>query len=306
VTNLPKNVFFAFINQSNRTSGYWALAAISFFWGTTWFTSKMVIAYLPAMQLTGTRQSIAGILLISFFLLKTKQWPTVKELLYHAGIGFLLFTCSNGLTTAAIQYIPSFLGALLGCLMPFFLILANFLLFKERVKLLSLIGLLVGFTGVSILLLSFKTEINHPNFMWGVGMNLIGVCTWTTGTLVTTRNKLKFDPFEGLGWQMLFGGILLLIISGLFDQQVDMLALPLKAWLLIFYLIVIGSIFCFVCYLHALKKLPLSLVSIYVYINPVIALLMGVMFLQEKVSLQIVVGVVVILLGIYLVKKAKA
>ncbi len=294
-----------FLNQSNTTSGYWALAAISFFWGTTWFTSKIVISYLPAMQLTGTRQSIAGILLISFFLLKTKKWPSMKELLYHAGIGFLLFTCSNGLTTAAIQYIPSFLGALLGCLMPFFLILANFVLFKEKVKLLSLIGLLVGFTGVSILLLSFQTEINHPNFTWGIGMTLIGVTTWTIGTLITTRNKFKFDPFEGLGWQMLFGGIMLLIISGLFDQQVNMIDLPLKAWLLIWYLIAVGSILCFVCYLHALKKLPLSLVSIYVYINPVVALLMGILFLHEKINLQIIVGVFVILLGIYMVKKVK-
>jgi len=290
------------LNTTSR-SGLWALAAISFFWGTTWFTSKIAITYLPPLQMTGIRQLLAGSLLIAFYTMKVRKIPPIKDLIFHALVGFLLFTCSNGMTTWAIQYIPSFLGALLGCLMPFVLVLANYLLFKEKVKPLAFLGLAIGFVGVAILLSSFATEIKETHFVWGVLITMVGVLTWTSGTLITTRNKRNIDPFEGLGWQMLFGGAMMLLISGVMDEQVNLLTLPIKAWLLIGYLIAVGSIFCFVCYLHALKTLPLSLVSVYVYINPIVALLMGVLFLHEVITWQIVVGVLVVFSGIYLVKR---
>ncbi|MBK7762644.1 MAG: EamA family transporter [Bacteroidetes bacterium] len=283
--------------------GYWALAAISFFWGTTWFVSKLTIKDIPPLQMTGMRQSLAGCLMIAYFLMKTKKLPTLRELAFHLLIGFLLISCSNGLTTWAIKYIPSFLGALIACLMPFVLILANSFFFHEKVKPKLFIALLIGFSGVAVLLLSFVSEFKADHFVFGIVLSLISVLTWTSGTLISAKNKLQINPFEGIGWQMLLGGIVLLIASKITGQNVPLHTIPLQAWIYFLYLTFIGSILCFVCYLYALKTLPLSMVSVYVYVNPIVALLLGVVFLNEKISLQIMIGIAITFSGIYLVRQ---
>ena len=295
------------MNQASIHKGYWALAAISFFWGTTWFVSKLAIQTIPPLQLTGYRQTLAGLILILFHFLKSKSLPTAKELGFHIILGFLFFTCSNGLTTFAIKYIPSFLGALIGCLMPFIMILANFLFYKEKVKPIILLALFIGFAGVATILLSFSKEIEGGgNFLFGVLITLLSVFTWTSGTLVSTKNKLKINPYQSIGWQMLFGGIMLYISSLLFEEQVPIASISLKAWGYFIYLTAVGSIFCFMCYLYALKALPISLVSIYVYINPIVALGLGFLIMNETVTAQIVIGACITFIGIYLVKRFNA
>lgn len=253
--------------------------------------------------MTGIRQIVAGMILIGYFFLKGIKLPTRREFLYHLLCGFLLITCSNGLTTWAIKYIPSFLGALISCLMPFVMIISNSIFFKERVKPVVYLALLVGFAGVSILLLSFRQEMHGSNFTLGVLLSLVSVGTWTGGTLLSTRNRLNLNPYEGIGWQMFLGGCMLLLSSGLTGQYTALSAIPGIAWMEILYLILVGSLLCFMCYLYALKTLPVSLVSIYVYINPIVAMLLGVVFLNEKITLQIMLGILVTLSGIYLVKR---
>ncbi len=295
--------FVTHLKDKSLYKGYWALAVISFFWGTTWFVSKLTIKYIPPLQMTGLRQTFAGIVMITYFLLKGKKLPTTKQLLFHLMVGFLLLTCSNGLTTWAIKYIPSFLGALIACLMPFVLIIANSVFFNEKVKPVVYLALVIGFTGVTILLTSFAEEMQGANFIFGIVLSLISIVTWTSGTLLSTKNNLKINPFEGIGWQMLLGGIILLIASRITGQHVPLHTIPAKAWMAFAYLTVMGSLVCFVCYLYALKTLPISLVSIYVYINPIVALLLGVFILNEKITPQIIIGIAVTFTGIYLVKK---
>lgn len=287
----------------SQYKSYLALAVISFFWGTTWFVSKLIVRDIPPLQMTGIRQVVAGLILIGYFFLKGIRFPTKREFLYHLLCGFLLITCSNGLTTWAIKYIPSFLGALISCLMPFVMILSNSFFFNERVKPVVYLALLVGFAGVSMLLLSFRQEMHGAHFTMGIVLSLISVATWTGGTLLSTRNRMNINPFEGIGWQMFLGGCMLLLSSLLTGQYTSISGIPAMAWIEVAYLILVGSLLCFMCYLYALKTLPVSLVSIYVYINPMVAMLLGVIFLNEKITLQIVAGIIVTLAGIYLVKR---
>jgi drug/metabolite transporter (DMT)-like permease len=292
------------MNLSIKVKSYWALVFISLFWGTTWFVSKLIIQFIPPLQLTGYRQTLAGLCLIAFHYHKHRLWPTKKEFGMHLLLGFLFFTCSNGLTTFAIKYIPSYLGALIGCLMPFVLILFNFFVYKEKVKPIVIFALGIGFTGIAIILLSFVEDIAlGGNFLFGVLITLLSVFTWTSGTVISMRSKLNANPFQGIGWQMLFGGIMLYISSLMWENQVPIAQIPAKAWLYFTYLVAVGSIFCFVCYLFALKHLPMSLVSIYVYINPMVALFLGMLLLHEVFTPQIFIGVLITFLGIYLVKK---
>lgn len=292
-----------FLKVLLQNKAYWALAAISFFWGTTWFVAKLAIVEIPPLQLTGYRQTLAGLILISFNYSKTKKLPTKKEFLFHVLLGFLFFTCSNGLTTWAIKYIPSFLGALIGCLMPFVLVLANFIFYKEKVRPIVLLALFVGFAGVATILVSFIKELEGSNFLFGVLISLFSVFTWTSGTLLSTKNKFRINPYQGIGWQMLFGGIMLYSLSTQLEHHVALATISWQSWMYFLYLTFIGSITCFLCYLYCLKSLPLSLVSVYVYINPIVALGLGILILDESASLQTIIGVIITFIGIYLVKR---
>ncbi len=287
-----------------RIRALWALAAISFFWGTTWFVSKLTVAHIPPLQMTAIRQMSAGLLVTTYFLLRGKKIPPLRDLLFFLMMGFLLISCSNGLTTWAIKYIPSYLGALISALMPFVMIVASFIFFHEKIKPMAILGLIVGFAGVLFLLSSFFEELSNDHFLFGVIITLVGVCTWTAGTLFTIRNKRKLDPYVGIGWQMLFGGLILYLASLITGQHIDLALVPIQTWGYITYLTIVGSIFCFMCYLYALKHLPVGLVSIYVYINPLVALLMGILLLGEKLSISIVAGAFTILCGTYIVKRA--
>ena len=292
------------MNPNQILKGYWALAAISLLWGTTWFVSKLAIQGIPPLQLSGYRQTLAGLILILYYYYKHRAWPTVKELKIHFLLGFLFFTCSNGLTTFAIKYIPSYLGALIGCLMPFVLILFNYIFYKEKVKPIVFMALTIGFLGISTIITSFIHELSlGGNFLFGVLITLMSVFTWTAGTIISMRSKLNANPYRGIGWQMLFGGLMLQASSMLFEKQVPIQSIPAASWLYFAYLVAIGSILCFMCYLYALQTLPMSLVSIYVYINPMVALILGLLLLHEAFSLQIILGVAITFTGIYLVKR---
>lgn len=284
---------------------YWALAAISILWGTTWFISKLAIRQIPPLELCAIRQTTAGILFITWFYgFKKVKWPGWKEMLFHVLLGFLFFTCSNGLTTFSIKFIPSFLGALIGCLMPFILILMGVLFYKEKVKPVTLLGLCIGFIGIGMIILSFGNEMKTGRyFLTGVLLTLFTVFTWTGGSLLATRNKFSYQPQHGIGWQMFFGGLMLFVFSACTEKHFPIASFSTSGVLLISYLTLIGSIICFQCYLYALKHLPLGLVSIYVYINPIVALIMGVLFAHESINLQIILGVIITFLGIYMVKR---
>lgn len=222
----------------------------------------------------------------------------------HILLGFLFFTCSNGLSTWGIKYIPSFAGALIGCLMPFALVLANGILFGEKVKPGIWGSLLAGFTGIAIILLSFNKEFQlGPDFLVGVSLCLISLMTWTTGTIIVARQKLKGNSYMGVAWQMLFGGILSYLISAILEPKVDMEAVSSITWFNWIYLVLIGSIVCFVSYQYALKTLPMSLVSIYVYVNPIVAMALGILFLKEPFHWQVIPGALLTFLGIFGVKK---
>ncbi len=285
---------------TQSAKAYWALAGISFFWGTTWVVSKMAMEYFDPLFMTAIRQTIAGLIMMSYFFFKNKYVPTAKEVLLHFVLGFLFFMGANGFTTWGIKFIPSGLGALLSCLFPLFLVLFNFILFKKKIHPKSLIGLLIGFGGVAFIFSGFLDDLLRSEFRGGIMLCLLGVLSWTFGTIVTTRYVQKKNGFGGLGWQMLFGGLQLALFS-VFRGESHNLHLPSEAWFLLIYLIIVGSILCFLCFMYALQNLPQEIAGIYAYIIPIIALICGAILLDEPISLQLIIGAIITVAGVYMV-----
>lgn len=253
--------------------------------------------------MSAIRQTIAGSILILYFFIVKKYRPTLKDLALHFMLGFFIFTCANGLTTWAIKYIPSGLGALLGCLFPFFLILLNALIYKEKINGKSTIGLLIGFLGVGLIFSGYLNDFTGENFRFGIIICLIGIFCWTIGTLVSSRQILKGNNLSGIGYQMLFGGLQLFVFSAIVGEKSNLSEIPMVAWEYLIYLIVIGSIVCFLCFMYVLKNLPTDISGVYAYINPIVALILGIIFLNEAFSWNLGIGALVTFFGVFLVKK---
>jgi drug/metabolite transporter (DMT)-like permease len=277
-----------------------ALSWISFFWGTTWLASKTGVENMPALQLGAVRQFIAAVIFISFFLFKKTIWPNKKQWKTIVILSFLNFVLSNGLALWGLKYISSGLGAIIGTLFPIWLVLINF--FKgNRISKLALKGMILSFFGICTIFYDYLHDFLNPNFRIGILVSLIATITWSFGAIYTKEKAESFNPYFSLGLQMLISSIVLFFINGIIGKNVSIQEIPFEAWVAIGYLVIFGSITTFVAYLYALQNLPTELSSIYVYINPIIALIIGAFYNNEPLTFMVVFGGAITLLGLYTV-----
>ena len=168
----------------------------------------------------------------------------------------------------------------------------------------AVIGLLLGFTGVCIIFYDHLHDFLNSDFRFGIFVSLIATWSWAFGTLYTKQQAMEFNPYFSLGLQMVISGIVLYGISAATGYNVPFSAIPWQAWTSIGYLVVFGSVISFIAYLYALQKLPTGQVSIYAYINPVVAVLIGSLLFNEEFTLYIAIGGAITLAGVYIVNES--
>jgi len=280
-----------------------ALIWVSFFWGTTWLASKEGVKHMPALQLAAIRQFIGAICYISFFLFKKTDWPKGKQWRTILILSVLNFVLSNGLSTWGVKYISSGLGAIIGAIFPLWIVVIRFFN-GERLSKLALIGLLTCFGGVCIVFSDYLSDFIKPDFQFGILLSVIATITWAFGSLYTKKKAASFNPYFSLGLQMGISSILLFAYTRATGTSVAISQIPSQAWWSIAYLVVFGSLTTFIAFIYALQNLPTEISSVYAYINPIIAVILGAFIFNEPLTFTIVIGVVIVLLGIYLVNKA--
>ncbi len=277
-----------------------ALCWVSFFWGTTWIASKEGVRHMPALQLVAIRQFLGGILYIGFFLMKKTPWPKAKQWKTILILSLLNFVLSNGLSTWGIKYISSGLGAILGAIFPIWIVIISF--FKgERLSKLSVAGLLICFGGVCLIFYDHLKDFLQPDFSFGIFLSLTATLTWAFGTLYTKKKAASFNPYFSLGLQMLISSIITFSVVGASGISIPLAAIPAAAWWSIAYLVVIGSVLTFIAFIYALQKLPAEVNSIYAYINPIVAVLLGAVIFGEPLTIYIAIGGTIVLVGLFLV-----
>ena len=295
--------------KGTKAKALFALSLVCFFWGTTWIASKEGVRYMPALQMAGIRQVLAGLLYVVFFLLKGFKLPRGKEWIPILVLSFLNFLMSNGLSTWGVQYISAGLGSIMGAIFPLWLVVIGLFASREKISRKAIIGLLLGFGGVCIIFYEHLNDFLNASFRFGILLSLIATWTWAFATLYTKKHAASFNPYFSLGLQMLISGVTLLgltkaIHSPRINSFVPLAEIPWQSWAAMGYLVVFGSLIAFVAYLYALQRLPTEQASIYAYINPVVAVLMGALIFGEKLTIFIAVGGAVTLLGVFLVNKA--
>ena len=288
---------------TGQFGGYLALSITCVVWGTTWVASKIGIAHMPALQMASIRQFFGGICFVLFFMLYKKlPFPNRKQFGRLIMMAILMFVFANGLSTWSLKYIPTGLSALVGTLYPLSVVIIEMLFFKSRqVTILTFIGLLLGLSGIGIVF--YETAFHHQSggFLFGVGLSVIAMLSWSFGSLILTRSTFEMNPYYAIGWQMLISSAILFIFAKLAGQTIAIESITAKAWWVIVYLVLAGSILSFIAFIYSMKKLPVAIASLYAYINPLVAMLVAAMVLNEKLTIYILWGAIITLLGVFLV-----
>jgi drug/metabolite transporter (DMT)-like permease len=275
-------------------------------WGTTFLVIRIGVGHLPPMLFAGIRWVIAGIVFITVLKLRGKALPKANEIIHLAVVGLALLGFANGLVVWAEQWIPSGLTALLLTTVPFFMVGLESLLPKgPKLNATILAGLVMGLAGVFLIFGEDIKYLSDPDNLIGVLALLGAVIFWSIGSLYSKYVKVDVHPLMGASVQMLIAGIFLSVI-GISIGELPRLTFEINGLLSLAYLIVLGSFVGYASYIYALAKLPLSLVSTFAYINPVIALFLGWIILDEKLNFQITIAAAVIIAGVFIVKQGAA
>lgn len=280
-----------------------ALCWVSFFWGTTWIASKEGVKHMPAMQLVAIRQFLGGILYVAYFVVKKAPWPKPSQWKTILILSLLNFVLSNGLSTWGVKYISSGLGAILGAIFPIWIVVIS--LFRgEKISKGAIVGFLVCFGGICLVFYDHLLDFLLPEFRFGILLSMTATLTWAFGTLYTKEKAASFNPYFSLGLQMLLSSIFLFAIIGASGTTIPLGKIPAVSWWSITYLVVIGSVLTFVAFIYTLQKLPAEISSIYAYINPIVAVILGAILFDEALTPLIIVGGAVVLFGLYVVNQA--
>jgi len=275
-------------------------------WGTTYLVIRIGVGHLPPMLFAGIRWLIAGIVFIAVLKWRGKALPKANEIVHLAIVGLALLGFANGLVVWAEQWIPSGLTALLLTTVPFFMVGLESLLPKgPKLNATILTGLVMGLVGVFLIFGEDIKYLSDPDNLVGVIALLGAVVFWSIGSLYSKYVKVDVHPLMGASVQMLIAGIFLSVI-GISIGELPRLSFEINGLLSLAYLIIFGSFVGYSSYIYALAKLPLSLVSTFAYINPVIALFLGWIILDEKLNFQIAIAAVVIIAGVFIVKQGAA
>ncbi|MCG9791817.1 DMT family transporter [Flavobacterium algicola] len=280
-----------------------AMLWVGFFWGTTWIASKEGVRYIPAIQMVATRQFLAGSIYIIYFLTTKKPWPKGKQWKTIIILAILNFTFSNGLSTIGVKYISSGLGSIISAIFPIWVVIISF--FKgEKIAKLAVTGLLVSFAGICVVFYEHLSDFLIPDFRLGILFSVTATITWAFGTLYAKKKASNYDPYFSLGFQMFISSLILFTYNGATGTFVSLVEIPAITWFAIGYLVIIGSLVTFTIFIYSLQHLPPEVSSLYVYINPIVAILLGSVIFDESLTFPIILGGAVTLLGLFIVNKS--
>ena len=291
------------MDKEKNTRAYFALFSIYIIWGTTYLAIRIGVANLPPFLFTGLRFIAAGPLLLIILLLRKYKLPNKNDLFHLSISGLLLLGGGTGLVVFAEQWVPSGLTALLITTVPFWVVGINAIIPQgKKINSTVFLGLLLGLVGVGIIFGEDFVRLFDPAYLRGVIGLMFAVVLWSVGTLYSKYKKISVHPLMSAAMQMIIAGVIITTL-GLILGEGSRLHFTNSSFYSYLYLVIVGSIAGYSSYVYAVAHLPVSLVATYAYVNPIIALFLGWLVLDEKISLWVILAAVVILFGVTLVKK---
>jgi drug/metabolite transporter (DMT)-like permease len=288
-----------------------AFATVYIVWGSTYFFIQIAVREMPPMIIGAFRFMAAGIIMLVWCIIRREGIGNGKQIGVASITGLLMLLGGTGAVIWAEKWLPSSLVAILISSAPFWFVILDFPKWKENLTSRSILaGLFFGFIGVLMMFGERVEEVfrltGNVKELIGLGILLFGTMSWAGGSLISKYHGSGSTNISA-AWQMLTAGIAFVLGSLLLNEQkeFDMQSVSAAAWMSLLYLVVFGSLAAFSAYVWLLKVRPASQVSTYAYVNPVIAVLLGVVFAGERLSILQVSGLVVILASVLVINLAK-
>jgi drug/metabolite transporter (DMT)-like permease len=285
-----------------------AFAAIYIIWGTTYLGIRIALETMPPFLMAGMRFLIAGAIMFLFLLARGAPWPQRLQWRSAVIIGGLLLGGGSGLVTWSEQQVPSGTAALVIATVPLWIALFDWLFFKgSRPGRRVTMGIILGFAGIAILVGPGQLSGTAGFELIFLLVLLLSPILWSLGSLYSRGANLPEDTFMATAMEMLAGGALLLAAGLLTGEagRFNVAHFSTESLAAFAYLTVLGSIIAFTAYIWLLKVVPATKVSTYTYVNPVIAVFLGWLIVNEPITATTIAAVIVIVLAVILITTAE-
>ncbi len=283
-----------------------AFIAIYIIWGSTYLLNKIVVTELPAFYLASFRFFCARILLFGIAIVSGKSLKiSKKQFLNSLLVGFLFMVYGNGVFVWALKFVDSGFAALLASTQPLFVLLLMRVLHGKKIKIKSVIGIILGIIGMYLLVSQQKLVAGEGAFI-GILMIFTCIIGWSFASVYVSKADIPKNHLVSTGYQMIIACVLLVIVSLLLcETWVSPIEWSYSVKWSMFLLITLGSLAAFTAFNYLLKKVSTEKVATSSYVNPVVALFLGWYVLDERLSLQSIIAAVVLLIGVYFITSKK-
>jgi drug/metabolite transporter (DMT)-like permease len=281
-----------------------AWLAVCVIWGTTYLAIRISLETLPPAMMAAIRWIVASFLIAVVLWARRDRWPDRRQWPGLALTGLLMIGLGNGCVVFAQQYVPSGLAAVTVATVPFWMVtLEAALPDGERLTRGAVVGLIVGFGGILLLVWPEirMGDARSTQFAWGIVSLQIACVGWALGSSYSRRHRARGGVIPATTLQMLFGGLLMLLVGMILGER-SSISFSARSTAALLYLIVAGSVGGFLAYAYALRHLPVSTVSLYAYVNPVIAVILGSLVLNEPLTGRILAAAGIVLAGLAIVR----
>jgi len=288
----------------DRALAYTAFVIVCVVWGTTYLAIRIAVRTIPPMLLTGARFVVAGMLLFALARLRGESVPrarsVVRELLI---VGLLMVGIGNFAVVWSEQWVPSGIAALLVATAPFWAVLLERMRKDgERLDMRRVSGMLIGFVGVVLLVTPGGAgRVFDAHFVAGALAVQIGSAAWQYGTVRAKHNLHDVPPLMSSSFQMLAGGIGI-GIAGFATGELRRLTFTAEGIGALAYLTIFGSVLAYTSYVYAVRTIRVTTLSLYAYVNPLVAVILGWLILNEQLTPVSIVAMLIILAGVALVQ----
>ena len=275
-------------------------------WGSTYLGIRVAVDTIPPFIMAGTRFALAGLVMLGFAVIRARgaiALPTRREWRDSFVVGGLLVGGGMGMVALGEETVPSGIAALLIAMLPLWIAVLGRIFLGERLPMAAVVGIAVGLVGVGILVGPSASPAESFN-PFGILALIISPISWASGSLFSSyRAKLPSDPLVATSAQMLVGGVVLAVMAGVHGEYGSFRpeAISTDSLAAFAYLVLVGSLIAFTAYVWLLRVAPLPLIATYAYVNPVVAVALGALVLQEPITPRTLVAGAVIVFAVALI-----
>ncbi len=279
-----------------------AILTVAFVWGTTFLGIRIAVETIPPWFVAGIRQFLAAVL-VAIILISTKElkWIGWKNFRIQIILSILMLIIANGMTTVAEEHLSSSLASLISATSPLFIFIFSIFFNLEKFSFRGIIGVTLGFSGILLIFKDGLEDLLNLEYRMGVIFMFFAILGWAMGSIYSKKINHKSQNISlNLFYQFSFAGIVQIIFGFFFSNEINVEAWSLKSVIATVYLAVFGSLIAFYAFHYALKKISPTQISLLSYVNTIIAIFLGWLILDEKISAAFITATLLIICGVFI------